>query len=60
MVDDSGGAGGYGSMVDWSKIIHSLVSNDGRLLTSKMVDEIFRPQLGEFLHSSLGIVVTEV
>lgn len=45
--DDFGGAGGYATATDYSKILHSICSNDGKLLKKETVDEMFRPQLSE-------------
>ena len=45
MKDDSGGAGGYGTAVDYQKILHSITAGDGKLLGEEMCDELFRPQL---------------
>lgn len=47
MANDSGGAGGYGSTVDYQKILHSITAGDGKLLGAEMLDELFRPQLTE-------------
>ncbi|TVY48459.1 Acyltransferase LovD [Lachnellula cervina] len=45
LEDASGGAGGSGSLLDYSKILKSLAADDGKLLASEMLDELFRPQL---------------
>ncbi|KAH7346744.1 beta-lactamase/transpeptidase-like protein [Rhexocercosporidium sp. MPI-PUGE-AT-0058] len=47
VLDDSGGAGAFGSIVDYQKILHSITAGDGKLLSKKMNDELFRPQLGD-------------
>jgi len=44
--DDFGGGGAYCSAPDFAKILSSLCSNNGKLLRSYMVNEMFRPQLG--------------
>lgn len=45
-VDEAGGSGAIGSAVEFIKILNSICANDGKLLTSKMIDEMFTPQLG--------------
>ncbi|KAK0107817.1 hypothetical protein ONS96_003607 [Cadophora gregata f. sp. sojae] len=45
--DDSGGAGAFGSIVDYQKILHSITAGDGKLLSKEMNDELFRPCLSE-------------
>ncbi|TVY15915.1 Acyltransferase LovD [Lachnellula arida] len=45
LEDASGGGGGSGSLLDYSKILKSLAADDGKLLASEMLDELFRPQL---------------
>ena len=42
---DSGGSGAYSSIADIQRILHSLTSNDGKLLNSDMVEELFKPNL---------------
>lgn len=44
-TDCAGGGGGYASMPAYHAVLHSLVLNDGLLLTPAMSDELFRPQL---------------
>ncbi|EHY60355.1 hypothetical protein HRR80_000114 [Exophiala dermatitidis] len=43
--DDYGGAGLHSCAQDYIKLIASLLANDGKLLKSESVDELFRPQL---------------
>ncbi|KAE9365978.1 beta-lactamase/transpeptidase-like protein [Stipitochalara longipes BDJ] len=43
--DDEGGTGAFGSAVDFHKVLHSVVSGDGKLLNAEMCDELFKPQL---------------
>jgi CubicO group peptidase (beta-lactamase class C family) len=43
--DDEGGTGGFGSAVDFHKVLHSIVSGDGKLLNSETCDELFKAQL---------------
>ncbi|PVH69704.1 beta-lactamase/transpeptidase-like protein [Cadophora sp. DSE1049] len=43
--DCHGGAGVYGSPIGYHKILHSILSDDGKLLKSETVDEMFKPQL---------------
>jgi CubicO group peptidase (beta-lactamase class C family) len=45
-VDECGGQGSYGSPVSYMKILQSILSDDGKLLKSKTIDEMFTPQLG--------------
>jgi len=45
VIGDAGGAGAYGTIVDYQKVLHSITANDGKLLSSKMCDELFKPQL---------------
>jgi CubicO group peptidase (beta-lactamase class C family) len=44
-VAHHGGAGGYGSPLDYQKMLHSICANDGKLLKSETIDEMFKPQL---------------
>jgi CubicO group peptidase (beta-lactamase class C family) len=46
-VECHGGAGGYGSPVEYQKMLHSICADDGRLLKSQTIDEMFKPQLSE-------------
>ncbi|PVH80530.1 beta-lactamase/transpeptidase-like protein [Cadophora sp. DSE1049] len=43
--DEYGGAGAIGSPVEYIKILNSLLSSDGKLLSASSIDELFRPQL---------------
>lgn len=45
-VDEFGGAGAIGSAIEYMKILHSICSDDGKLLMSETIDEMFTPQLG--------------
>lgn len=45
MAGDSGGSGAYATIVEYQRILHSITSNDGVLLGSAMVDELFRPDM---------------
>ncbi|KAK6609327.1 beta-lactamase family protein [Botrytis cinerea] len=45
--DCQGGAGTFGSPVDYFKCLQSICANDGKLLKSETVDEMFKPQLSE-------------
>ena len=42
-----GGGGGYASPVEYQKILHSICADDGKLLKSETIDEMFKPQLTE-------------
>ena len=46
-VDESGGGGCYGTVQDYIHVLESLMLDDGRLLKSASVVELFRPQLPE-------------
>jgi CubicO group peptidase (beta-lactamase class C family) len=43
----SAGAGGYGSIVEYFKILQSILLDDEKLLKKETVDEMFKPQLSE-------------
>jgi CubicO group peptidase (beta-lactamase class C family) len=43
--DEFGGGGAFGSAVEYMKILHSICSDDGKLLKSETIDEMFSPQL---------------
>jgi hypothetical protein len=58
MSDDSGGAGAYGSMVDYQKILHSITAGDGKLLRAGMLEELFRPQLTEAVQAQLSMLLS--
>ncbi|RAL61708.1 hypothetical protein DID88_002776 [Monilinia fructigena] len=45
--DCHGGAGTFGSPIDYFKCLQSICANDGKLLKSETIDEMFRPQLSE-------------
>jgi CubicO group peptidase (beta-lactamase class C family) len=40
-----GGSGGYSTLGDYMTFLTSLLRNDGTLLTSASIDELFKPQL---------------
>lgn len=40
-----GGHGMYSNMEDYLKVLHSILTNDGKLLQSSAVDTMFKPQL---------------
>ncbi|KFZ10494.1 hypothetical protein V502_08091 [Pseudogymnoascus sp. VKM F-4520 (FW-2644)] len=44
-ADEFGGGGAIGSAVEYLKILTSICRSDGKLLTGKMIDEMFTPQL---------------
>ena len=44
-IDDMGGGGAFTSPANYLKIMQSLLANDGRLLESDTVDQMFEPQL---------------
>lgn len=43
--DDIGGAGAYSSASDYIKVLASILRNDGVLLRTESIDEMFTPQL---------------
>ena len=47
IADEFGGAGGIGSAKEYLKILHSICADDGKLLMSETIDEMFTPQLNE-------------
>ncbi|CAD6443446.1 9651a630-2275-43db-bdea-15e8df808855 [Sclerotinia trifoliorum] len=51
--DCYGGAGTFGSPLDYFKCLHSICSDDGRLLKSETIDEMFKPQLSEAAREGL-------
>jgi CubicO group peptidase (beta-lactamase class C family) len=48
-----GGAGSFGNMLDYQKMLHSICSDDGKLLKSSTIDEMFTPQLSSASRESL-------
>ena len=44
-ADESGGGGLYSTSKDYIKVLESLLLDDGKILSNKMVEELFRPQL---------------
>lgn len=47
LPDDNGGAGSYGRATDYIKVLRSITADDGKLLGSSMIEELFKPQLSE-------------
>jgi CubicO group peptidase (beta-lactamase class C family) len=47
IADEFGGEGAIGSPVEYMKILHSILADDGVLLRSETIDEMFTPQLSE-------------
>jgi hypothetical protein len=47
IADEYGGEGAIGSAVEYMKILHSIVADDGVLLRSETIEEMFTPQLSE-------------
>jgi CubicO group peptidase (beta-lactamase class C family) len=43
--DDCGGVGAYSSAPDYIKLLLSITKDDGKLLKSETIDEMFKPQL---------------
>ncbi|RFU34181.1 hypothetical protein B7463_g2157, partial [Scytalidium lignicola] len=44
-IDDTGGGGLYTTAVDYIKVLESLLRDDGKLLDSASLEELFKPQL---------------
>ncbi|KAH7323954.1 beta-lactamase/transpeptidase-like protein [Rhexocercosporidium sp. MPI-PUGE-AT-0058] len=49
----SGGAGGYGAPLDYHKLLHSILTGDGKLLKMATVEEMFKPQLTDASRAAL-------
>jgi CubicO group peptidase (beta-lactamase class C family) len=47
---ESGGGGLYSTADDYIKVLISLTKNDGKLLKSESIDELFKPQLQDPSH----------
>jgi hypothetical protein len=54
VADEFGSVGGIGSATEYMKILHSICANDGKLLMSETIDEMFTPQLGEGSQKAFG------
>lgn len=52
-VDSYGGAGGFAAPKDYQKMLQSVLVDDGKLLKSETIDEMFKPQLSESAEKSL-------
>ncbi|KZL63598.1 beta-lactamase family protein, partial [Colletotrichum incanum] len=53
VTDCLGGQGSYGSAPDVMRVLHSLLVDDGKLLSSSMAAEMFKPQLSLEAKNSL-------
>jgi len=55
--DDAGGGGAYSTAPDYLNMLKSILQDDGRLLKSSMIDEMFKPQLPDpkYLEGVLAI-----
>ncbi|PVH77952.1 beta-lactamase/transpeptidase-like protein [Cadophora sp. DSE1049] len=49
----AGGAGGYGAPLDYQRLLHSILADDGKLLKSETVKEMFTPQLTDASRATL-------
>lgn len=58
ITEDSGGSGSYATVVEFHKILCSLTANDGLLLTSSMVDELYRPDMTPAVRQGVMKVLT--
>ena len=47
------GAGGYGNMIDYQKMLQSICANDQKLLKRETVEDMFKPQLSDACRESL-------
>jgi CubicO group peptidase (beta-lactamase class C family) len=56
-VDDAGGSGLYSTAEDYHRLLESIVRDDGKVLKTAMIDELFRPQLQE--HEELQKTLSE-
>ena len=56
---DFGGAGAYASPPEYMKILHSLLSDDGKLMKSSTLDRMFQPHLSEASRDSLMEVLKD-
>lgn len=57
VVDEWGTGGANGSAVEYMKILHSICANDGKLLTSETIHNMFMPQLENGSQKSFGRVM---
>jgi CubicO group peptidase (beta-lactamase class C family) len=55
-VNDFGGAGLFGTAVDFLKLLKSILHNDGRLLKSQSIDTLFLPCLSEGQRGALNFM----
>lgn len=53
VTEDSGGSGAYASVVDYQKILQTITANDGKLLHSKSVDLLFRPEMSPVVRAGV-------
>jgi hypothetical protein len=62
MTDNSGGAGGYASAVDYQKILHSITAGDRKLLGPEMLENLVRPQLSDSARAqfTLGRTIKQI
>jgi CubicO group peptidase (beta-lactamase class C family) len=56
-VDDTGGGGLYSTAEDYYRLLESIVRDDGKVLKTATIDELFRPQLQE--HEELQKTLSE-
>jgi CubicO group peptidase (beta-lactamase class C family) len=53
LVDAMGGGGCFATPREYFKVIKAVLHNDGTLLKQKIMDELFKPQLGEASRKTL-------
>lgn len=54
VVGCHGGAGGYGAPLDYAKMVHSICADDGKLLKSETIAEMFKPQLTDAARAKIN------
>ncbi|KAI0132892.1 beta-lactamase/transpeptidase-like protein [Xylariales sp. AK1849] len=59
MAEDSGGSGAYATIVEYQRILHSITTDDGVLLQSSMVDELFRPDMSPAVRDGVKRVLKD-
>ena len=57
VADEFGSGGAVGSAVEFIKILESICADDGRLLMSETIDEMFTPQLSEDCQKPFDTVI---
>lgn len=55
-IDEYGGAGIMGNAVEYTRILQSILANDGKILKAETVESFFTPQLGDDSRRELGVL----